>query len=81
MPIFERTGIIANSGAVESHFSDLVFDTAVYGPRNGKELETLDDCHGSGIDHVLLGSSRDGKSERTGNGAMKVNCDYERTLK
>ncbi len=40
---------------------------------------TPGDSHCSGIDHVLLDSARDGKLERTGNGAMKVNGDHERT--
>ncbi len=68
MPIFSVRAVSRTPAPLKAHFSDLVFNSRFTGLVTVSELKTPGDSHGNGIDHVLLGSARDGKPERTGNG-------------
>ncbi|STM79440.1 Uncharacterised protein [Escherichia coli] len=81
MPIFSVRGSIANPGTVESHFSDLVFNSRFTGLVTVTELKypvTVTAAE-SIMSFWVLPVTVNLNGLATG--AMKVNCDHETTLK
>ena len=77
---FQRMDRIANPGTVESHFSDLVFNSRFTGLVTVSELKPpVTVTAEESIMSFLVLPVTINLNELT-MGAMKVNCDYERTL-
>ncbi len=78
---FQRVGSIANSGTVESHFSDLVFNSRFTGLVTVSELKhpvtvtAAESIMSFWVPPVTVNLNG------LATGAMKVNCDLKRSLK
>ena len=78
---FQRAGSIANSGTVESHFSDLVFNSRFTGLVTVSELKypvavtAAESIMSFGVPPVTVNLNG------LATGAMKVNSDLKRSLK
>ncbi len=82
MPIFSVRAVFANPGTVESHFSDLVFNSRFTGLVTVTELKypvTVTAAESIMSFWVLPPMTVNLNGLATG--AMKVNCDHETTLK
>ncbi len=68
MPIFSVRAVSRTPGTVESHFSDLVFNSRFTGLVTVTELKYPVTVTAAESIMSFSGSARDGKPERTGNG-------------